>query len=173
MEPLANREEFAHYLQGQVSDDVADLALADASGTIRGICGWHIAPVVTETFIIDGNGTSVLTLPTLRLVHVDRIRIDGQDYADFVAFPRGQIYRCGTWPARIGVVEVEVSHGFNEAPDAVRAVALGMAARSIWTAGRSAELRELTVGGIRQIFEPRSTQDVTPLQMAQLAAVRL
>ena len=34
-----------------------------AEGAVRRYCGWHIAPVATETLVLDGTGTR-LALPS-------------------------------------------------------------------------------------------------------------
>lgn len=172
MEPLATPAELTTYLQGPtIADGLATLALAGASGMVRDYCGWHIAPVVEETFVVDGTGGDVLTLPTLRLVSVAEIRIDDVPYHDFVAFPRGQIYRCGAWPRRVGVVAADVTHGLDETPDSVRAVVLALAGRIISNPS-GGSIRTLTVGGVSQTFEA-VRDDMTELQAAQLAQVRL
>lgn len=48
-----------------------------AMDVIRGYCGWHLTPVVTETLRLDGPGGRVLILPTGRLGSITEIVEDG------------------------------------------------------------------------------------------------
>lgn len=62
-----------------LSDPIGGIPTADLENLwaeVRGYCGWHIAPQVTETFVIDGSGSSIF-IPTLRLVSVTALTVDG------------------------------------------------------------------------------------------------
>lgn len=98
---------------GAPFDDVlVDVAVAD----IRGEAGWHIAPEVTETLTLTSYGGTVLFLPTRKLVAVTAIRdvtTGSTVLADWTRMSTG-VYRRTGWP--IGLVEVDLTHGFAATP---------------------------------------------------------
>jgi hypothetical protein len=61
---------FNDYPGGPFSQEVVDAAAA----YVRNLAGWHIAPVVTETLVVEAPGGSQLILPTRWLVSVSAIR---------------------------------------------------------------------------------------------------
>jgi hypothetical protein len=114
--------------------DVNEFAWEAAIAEIRAFCGWHIAPEVTETLTIDGPNGFVLHIPTLRLVDVVSITNDGNavDSPEWSrnglvrrGYPYDPYYGVWTWKMR-GVV-AEVTHGFEEWPEDLLAVATAMA----------------------------------------------
>jgi hypothetical protein len=106
---------------------VDEQAWADVFAEIRSHCGWHIAPEVTETVTVDGPGTSVVVLPTLRLVDVVSITNDGTEVTDPEWSRAGTVrYYCWTWKYR-GVV-AEITHGYDEWPADLLALAVDMVA---------------------------------------------
>ena len=38
-----------------------------AQAAVRAYCGWHIAPSLSETLVLDGTGARAFILPTLHL----------------------------------------------------------------------------------------------------------
>lgn len=106
-------------------------AWASACTAVRSYCGWHVAPVVTETVTLDVAGFGpLLFLPTLHLVSVAEVRdvtrdaptvLDGwrTTAAGAVASPRG-------WPIGFSAVEVDMVHGFDECPADILAVLQSM-----------------------------------------------
>lgn len=118
--------------------------------------------------VADGNGTQILTLPTLRLSAVDKVRIDDRliDSGSYRWRSRGQLlYRHG-WPEGMGNVEVDITHGYEETPDAVKAVVLALAAAMVDNpAGRVMAV----VGAVTSQYGI----NLTTLQLAQLAGYTL
>lgn len=105
-----------------VDYDVAALAAA------RHYCGWHVTPVKTESISVDGSGGRVLSLPTLRLVRLISVTENGVAITPTslrVSANTGQVRkRTGaSWTGQLGAIEVEMEHGFEEAPDFDAAVA--------------------------------------------------
>ena len=94
-----------------------------AAAVVRAWCGWHVAPVVEEALILDGNGTSRMALPSLAVVDVTSVKVDGVEIpvrwsAD------GWITRpSGVFPDRDRSVTVELRHGFAVVPDVEQVVA--------------------------------------------------
>ncbi len=103
------------------SGEDTDAAKA-ASASIRRHCGWHIFPVLTETFTVRGSGARDLFLPTLRLLEVvacteDGTELDpaaltiGADFAGFVAHPSRY------WTNSRRGVTVTIRHGYDYVPE--------------------------------------------------------
>jgi hypothetical protein len=109
-------------------DGVDADAWAAVVADVRGVCGWHIAPEVTETLTVDGPNSSVLILPTLRLVDVVSVLNDGTAVVDPEWSTSGMVRTyCWTWKYR-GVV-AEITHGFEEWPEDLLAAMYEMATR--------------------------------------------
>ena len=86
---------------------------------IRNYCGWHVWPERQETLTVDGEGGVVLTLPTLRVVEVDKVTENGTE-ADVDAYEwsaSGDLKRVGgCWTTRWRGIAVELSHGYAVCP---------------------------------------------------------
>lgn len=91
-----------------------------AGEALRTEAGWHIAPEVTETLIVDCEGGHFLFLPTMNLSQVTEIRDMTGDTPKVLTGWRksrkGVIYRAGGWPCGFEAVEVDVVHGYSECP---------------------------------------------------------
>jgi hypothetical protein len=111
-----------------VPSGVDEDAWASAVAQIRGYCGWHIAPEVTETLTLDGPGGYELFLPTLRLVDLVSITNDGSAVTEPQWSRSGRVgagyWSCWTWKMR-GVV-AEITHGYEEWPEDLVALATDM-----------------------------------------------
>lgn len=172
MDPLVSEAELATYLGRSVGEEAATLAVATASGIVRDYCRWCISSEET-TFVVDGSGTSLLGLPTLRLVEVAEVRIDGVviDPSEYSWSERGQLSRVAGWPARFRCVEADVTHGWSPTPDSVRAVVLALASsRSVNPEG----LRSKTVGAVSKSYVVEAMRgDLSDLQMSLISGYRL
>lgn len=117
-----------------------------ALGFIRAYCGWHIAPVRTEVVAPRGATGHLFTLPTLALVELVALTVDGepQDLAPpATGLPLLQsgvasVYWPGACSRRLGGVQAEIRHGLAEAPAELVALA-----RQLKT------VLEVGVGGVR------------------------
>lgn len=173
MDPLITRGEFEAYLQRPVDPAPADLAIAGASGTIRAHCGWVISRETDVTLYVAGTGSPVLSLPTLMLLDVTEVRVDGDviDPAAYAWARRGQILRgVPQSPARPlwtawSRVEVDCTHGYDPIPDAVKLVALSKAALHY---SNPETVRVATTGSVSRTYF-----DVAPLDAAILDAYRI
>lgn len=148
--PFAGADELNHHLQYTVDPDVAALALAGASGSVRAYCGWNLSREST-TLTGEGGGGSLLTLPTLYLVSVDAARVNGAviDLADVVVSRRGQLRRTSLWPMD-STVDVDCVHGYDETPDVVRLVTLTLAARIV---NNPENAKAATVGTVTRTYD--------------------
>lgn len=110
--------------------------LGAAGETIRDHCGWHIAPIVSETEVqarIGGNG--IILLPTMKLVSVDLLIINGAVLPGdaYEVFSAGFIVYRGFAGrrARGHTVSVSFTHGYEEVPKAVAEVGFELTGRTI------------------------------------------
>jgi hypothetical protein len=130
--------DLAGYTQGRLSGNdpgTAD-ALNRALAACRRFCGWHVAPVRTGTVTLDGDGSRLLVLPTLRLTALTSLIEDGVtlDVDTLEWSARGLVRKPngGCWSGKFGAIAVTMSHGFDEAQDWQAAV-LSFADRSSLT----------------------------------------
>ncbi|MDO5049996.1 MAG: hypothetical protein Q4D87_08970 [Actinomycetaceae bacterium] len=112
--------------------DVAGDMAKGVTAMIRRYCGWHVAPVVEETLVLDYDGGGVLTLPTLRVEALLSLTVDGVEVAD-PEWSRAGDVRLGARPAKWQGVQARVQHGYpvEEVADlrqvAVQAALVGLA----------------------------------------------
>lgn len=120
--------------------------LDSAQAAIRAYCGWHVAPIQKQILTIDGNGLAHLLLPTMRIVNVYRVTIDGEDVTERVNWSESGMLKLshGHFPCRFRAVEVELEHGFmpSEVPQ-IGTLALNIAQR----ASNQPKLRRQSVNG--------------------------
>lgn len=119
----------ADYTQGRLgaSDPETALALARALAEVRRWCGWHVTPVVEDDeVVLDGPGSQLLRLPTLRLVELSAVTEAGVELDP-------EALQCSSiglvrknsgefWTARFSGVAVTMTHGFEAADDFESAV---------------------------------------------------
>ncbi|MDZ7910807.1 MAG: hypothetical protein U5O16_03075 [Rhodococcus sp. (in: high G+C Gram-positive bacteria)] len=125
MQPLIGIEQFTALMAG---DDLEEWRLGVASGAVRAYCGWHVAPVVEEKIVLDGHGGTVLDLPTLRLVSINEVKVQGAVVPDVEWSGDGMLR--GQWPDRWRSIEVDMRHGYD-APADLLGVVLDAAARAV------------------------------------------
>ncbi|MET0415338.1 MAG: hypothetical protein ABW022_04895 [Actinoplanes sp.] len=135
MDTLATVGELELHLQREFADQAAaELALALSSGAVRAYCGWNISQEET-TFEVDGDGSRLLSLPTLLLLDLVELWVDDElvDPLDTQLWPqwskKGQLYRRCGWKDH-SVIHARVLHGHNPVPDLVKLVALDLASKN-------------------------------------------
>lgn len=96
-----------------------------ANAEVRRLCGWHVAPVITQTLEMDGTGGQFLLLPTNKLLKVTACTNDGVDVLPYVdASEKGMLHlRSGRWSTRFRGVTVTIEHGYESAPDVAGVIA--------------------------------------------------
>ncbi|MDU2058159.1 MAG: hypothetical protein E6719_02475 [Dermabacter sp.] len=105
-----------------------------AAQLIRDYCGWHVAPVLEESIILDGNGEGRILLPSRRVLNVSEVRVHGDVLAptEFEWSQDGMLKRVGgVWPDSYRSVQVTLEHGFDYAgvlADVARAIVARMEA---------------------------------------------
>lgn len=132
-----------------------DAIVKSAGESVRRDAGWHIAPEISETVVVESHGGRFLFLPTLHLSSVTAVRNVTDPNVDPVvvtnwrteATPR---FRAGVleswygWPC--GLLEVDIVHGHEACPaDLLPAVAARCQASQVNQMGGSVRLGSLSV----------------------------
>lgn len=114
---------------------------------IRSYCGWHVAPVRTETLTVDGSGGTIQPLPTLHVVAVDAVENDGVAVADVEWSESG--FLRGRWTSKLRGVTVTLTHGYVTWPAEIEACAARLAAaeRIALTGGGQVSIGAVRVAG--------------------------
>lgn len=137
----------APIVAGTVNVDPA-FWLEAAHGSVRRFCGWHVAPLITETLRVDGRGGKSLLIRSGRIVNLIAVTSDGRDVtADVDSSHNGTLeLRSGCWSSRLGGVTVELEHGYEleEVPE-VAALIVTLAKRG--ASGASQVYASQSVGG--------------------------
>ncbi|WP_058234122.1 hypothetical protein [Devriesea agamarum] len=84
---------------------------------IRDFCGWHIAPITTETLILDGTGTDTLLLPSRRVIDLKDLKVldEPLDLSAYEWSEAGIVRRRnGLWPKRYRSISLTITHGFSD-----------------------------------------------------------
>jgi hypothetical protein len=134
-----------------------DDRLAQAEAMVRSYCGWHIAPNRDDTLTLDGDGGTVLVLPSLNVTEVLSVTVQGivLDPTDYAWSQAGFITRVPSyanswntgytswsdgewsggwywwWPDAPRSIVVELTHGYDPVPPEVSAVVQAIAGRLV------------------------------------------
>ena len=179
MDPLATTEQLALHLGRPLDDDdpAATQALILASGAVRAYCHWDLSYVEDAALEVYGDGSAVLNLPTLCLLDVTAITVDGTDLgpivrsADLWWSRKGQIHRSAGW-CKDSVVNVVVNHGYQPIPDYITLVTLDAASRQLTNPDNLVAARDGEVQRTRN-SAPEATGTLTSLHRALLDNYRL
>ena len=120
---------------------VEPVVWAAACEAVRAFCGWHVAPSVSESVTVDGSGGSVQFLPTLHLTALTSISSDGVEVTDPEWSAAGMV-RGACWSRKFRGVTATMTHGYDEPPVEVVAVARNLAE----SAGVMPGARQITSG---------------------------
>lgn len=107
-----------------VSADRYDDYLKAAEAAVRSYCGWHIAPLVTESFVLDGTGSRTLFVPSLRVTDVTAAENDGDvlDVTTLEWSADGFLRAPGVWTRKLRGVKLTLTHGFDAVPEVAEVV---------------------------------------------------
>lgn len=86
-----------------------------AEEAVRSACGWHIAPSVTETVKVEGDGSRVLLLPTLHLTAVTEIRDEAGEVVSGYRIRENGIVRGRVW-RNDELYSLDITHGYDAWP---------------------------------------------------------
>lgn len=115
------------------NNPLIDEAVEAAKNYVKFYTGWHIAPVIEETLTLDGTGSRVLQLPSMRVENVTEVTLDG------VAIPETAyswsedgllMKKRGVWTHDYRNVTVTLRHGYEHL-EALDSVIAGMAIRAL------------------------------------------
>lgn len=136
MEPLATPAELSAFPGAPFTAQ----AIAAVGNQVRGACGWHIAPKLTETLVLDGSGGPDLFLPSLAVESISEVRIYSRGALEVATgwdartgWNRiGVLHRPAGWPREFRSVEVDIVHGYDKCPtELLRYIAVRTEARVI------------------------------------------
>lgn len=123
--PLLTPEQYSDYLA-----DPSDTRIDAVASYVRARCGWHIAPAATVAEVFDGNGLSVLSLPTGHLTAVTAVVENGVDITDRVQWSSlGLLRQDRRWTDRWRAVEVTFTHGYDPVPADLMSLVADVATR--------------------------------------------
>lgn len=112
------------FTQGRLNrdDEETERQLEAALAAARNYCRWHVTPALSaQSITLDGPGTSVLVLPTLKLTAVDAVTEDGTELdTDTLEWSsRGLLAKASglAWTSKLGGITVTIDHGYDAAPD--------------------------------------------------------
>lgn len=94
------------------SDSRIESAIASASASIRAYCGWHVAPSLTCTMVLDGERGDIW-LPTCALTAVSSVEFDGVEQTVAGFNHRGRVRTQAPQPRGLGNVEVTYTAGYD------------------------------------------------------------
>lgn len=156
----------------EADDDTTAKLLTVAVAAARRYCGWHVTPVRTgDAITLDGPGSGLLVLPTLRLTELTSVTEDGVavDLTTMAWSARGLVRKKSgmRWSDQFGSIEVEMSHGFAEAPDWQAAV-LSMVDRTSEDFSLSSSIASRLVVGPFEFPEPSAAAG-SPFTMVERA----
>lgn len=107
-------------------DDLAEFpgapfsaATVKAAGeAVRRLCGWHVAPSVTETIVLDSPGGEFLWLPSRHVTGVMSVRsLVGGVPAELTGWRWSEAgMLTGAFPAGLRAIEVTLTHGYDTCP---------------------------------------------------------
>lgn len=157
--------------------DVPDLVSADAVGafpgapfdaavvsaaaqSVRGRCGWHIAPEIIQELTLDHDGSRSLLLPSLHVTAVASVEdVRGPDPVVLTgwSWSRTGILR-GSFPAGLGALRVTLTHGYAKCPTELLPAIADEA-----SGGR---VRQESLGSAAFTYEPRIYDPVDAYRIA-------
>lgn len=113
----------------------ATLAVDAAMAAVRNYCGWHIAPVQSDTAVLHCADRKTLYLPTRKLVSVQSVTQGGTavDVASMTVETSGRLRRLPgyrySWLDQL--ITVAFTHGYDQLPPEVQQVVLACAQRTV------------------------------------------
>lgn len=103
----------------KATDPRVGVLIAGATAAVRRYCHWHVAPVIEQTFTMDGPGGDLLVLPTLHMSAVSALTVSGTDVdtSTLEWSENGEVRYPSGWPCNFRSIQITVTHGFDAADD--------------------------------------------------------
>ncbi len=176
-DPIITTDDLNKYQTGD-----PDLYIQIASDVVRAYCHWHIWPVVTEHKQMQGTGSMIQPLPTLRAVAVDNLVVDHRPWKphhyEFEPHPANEIRARRLFHDLSGYLDYvadwsdnwrwgynrfphgqpvtcQLTHGYEEVPPGLKSVVLNIASRAM--ALPSTWLRSMSSETYRYEFMSRAS----------------
>lgn len=138
---FATPAELSAYTNGLISatDPRADDILSGATLALQRLAGWHIAPIQTDTLLLDGASVGdILHLPSLAVRSIDAISSTWWgtttvfDLAEVEWSANGNVRRRygACWPEGFRNISVTFTHGYDEVPD-LKQIVLQVSAQAL------------------------------------------
>lgn len=133
--PLLTAQQLAANSGGKIRADDPRLgaALEGASDAVRRYCRWHVTPMVKQVLTVNVEGGRYLPLRSLHVVDVHKVILMDQELdPDQYEWSESGMLELFVpqIPTRFRALEVELTHGYHEAP-ALAAVASKIALFSL------------------------------------------
>lgn len=138
-DPLLDKRDFRKF---QAKDEA--WFLGAAGETVRDYCGWHIAPIVSDTDVECRVGAAgIIMLPTLNLVSVEQVlwgatvlpanmyRARRAGYIELVGFLGPGRPLPSMYPTHKSTVQVDFTHGYETLPKTVAEVGYELTGRTL------------------------------------------
>jgi len=122
---------------------------------VRGYCHWHVAPSISETLYVDGNGSRRLQLPSLYVTALSDVAVAGVPVpaTEFQWTGDGLLLAVsGVWPVGYRNVAVTLTHGHE--PAEVGWIVRQIAERVTNAPDRAAVIASLSVGNRQVQYRP-------------------
>ena len=115
---------------------------------VRAYCGWHVAPSASETVKVEGDGGSVLLLPSLYITDVTAVRDESGNAVTDWKWRENGVMRRSTW--RDGeLYEFDIVHGYDAIPPEIQEIADKIDADGMG----SGALRSVTEGPFSESYD--------------------
>lgn len=110
-----------------------------AQARIRTQCGWHIAPSLTQTIVVSGDGGYEQWLPTRHITDVMAVDVwDGTQYAPMPGWTSqvgwdeaGILSASSCFPAGRRTIRITLTHGWDPCPDDLKLLVAASTSRQI------------------------------------------
>jgi len=130
--PIMTPDEFALLTQGRMSSTTEQVQamLQAVSATVRGFCGWHLAPAVRCVWTGDAE-TGICQLPVMGVRAIHSVEVGGVTVAsDQYEWTSSGLVRLWQRAPRWGSVTVEFTAGYDDSAD-LKAVVTQVAANAL------------------------------------------
>lgn len=143
----------------------SELDVAAAVAIVRGLCGWHISPVVTLTFELNSDGSAVMELPSYHIGEPTAVKAGrAPDAADIEGWTWSRngllgLPACGR-PQGLANIVVTAPSGLATVPSDLLSVVADIAKTRTAMASRPIGLKSRTVGGVSYTYaDPMETSN--------------
>lgn len=168
--PLASPEDLAVKTGVAADDPALMLAMKRASDRFRGEVRHAVTEVTGDTVILDGTGSTSLFLPSVPVIAVRTVTVDGAEVTDYQVSTSGMLRRKTGWPDGLGNVTVTYDHGYVEIPGDIQDAVLEQAELMLTV---TPGVTQASVGGKSVSYGAQATVGVTQRWVDAVEAHRI